>query len=62
MNKTKEKTRFLYVIDFKQERPIRAYPTPKTPIRYLQFTQDFKYLLVGFQDGSYQVREKEEKK
>lgn len=55
---------YLYIVDmsFSQnagnDRPIDALPAPKTPTQYLSLVDYGDLLLIGFTDGSWQVRHK----
>ena len=49
---------FLYIIDPNQERPIRSYKIPKVPCRFLKYIGRYEYLLLGFSDGSFEIRVK----
>lgn len=49
---------FIYIIDPNQERPIRSYKIPKVPCRFLKYVGRNEYLLLGFSDGSCEIRVK----
>ncbi len=53
---------WFYVIDFEKDRPIEAIPAPKQLTSYLKFRDFGDELMIGFRDGSWQVRHKNDLK
>lgn len=47
---------FVYLIDWTKDRPISKFAAPKVPTTYMKFWDDENMLLMGFQDGSIQLR------
>lgn len=47
---------WIYLVDWNSDRPIEAFPAPKVPTKYLKFQNFEDYLMIGFQNGQFQMR------
>ena len=46
----------MYIIDWAKERPVDALYGPKVPTQYLSFQDNNDLLVMGFKNGCYQLR------
>ena len=46
----------LYIIDWSKDRPIESIVIPKVPTQFMQMDIKTNMLLLGFKNGSYQIR------
>jgi hypothetical protein len=44
---------YFYLVDWNEEKPLEAFPAPKSPTKYLRFQNYEDYLLVGFSNGTW---------
>ena len=46
---------YLYVINWKEERPVESIKIPKIPASRIKFVENNEILLVGYDNGGYTI-------